>query len=213
MLGPLDWWSRELERLGAAVRLQQRIDDPQTLDSDAVIWATGARPGNSAIWRNRPQLVEGIPGTAHCPHGREILSGHRSVAGKVLVIDEEGGWPAVSLAESLAAHADVESITVTTDRLALGLPALQYSVEAGVAMRRLQAAGVVVIPGTLIADFANSIATTIDGQPLGPFDAVVLSTGPEANPIPHGVQAIGDCVAPRSIWAAVTEGMELARSL
>ncbi len=213
MQRPLAWWSAELQRLGVAVHLGERIEDPGAIAADDIVWATGGRAGLSAIWRNRPQLVDGIAGTADCPHGREILAGSRTVTGKVLVIDEEGGWPAVSLVETLAQRPGVVSVTVTTDKLALGLPALSYSVEIGVVTRRLRAAGIEVIPATLVDSLEDGVATTTQGRKLGPFDGVVLSTGPQVTPVPDGVQAIGDCVTPRSIWAAVTEGMELARRL
>ncbi len=213
MQRPLDWWAAELERLGVTILFGRTITAAAELDADSVVWATGARAGSSGIWRNRPQLIDGIPGTADCAHGRDILAGSREVAGKVLVIDEEGGWPAVSLAETLAAHPEVGTVTVTTDRIALGLPTLTYSVELSVVTRRLQASGIEVIPGTLITDVTHGLAITNHGRELGPFDAIVLSTGPEANPVPDGVAAIGDCVTPRSIWAAVTEGMEMGRRL
>ena len=56
----------------------------------------------------------------------------------------------------------------------------------------------------------DNTAITMDGEALGPFDALVLSMGAVANPAPYGVNAIGDCVAPRSIWAAVQDGARLA---
>lgn len=213
MQGPIEWWTAELARLGVEVRLGTRVESAARLSADTIVWATGATAGISGVWRNRPQLVEGIPGTANLPHSRDILAGRASAKGKVLVIDEESGWPAVAAVEALNAAAEVESVTVTTDRLLLGLPMLQYSVEIGLVTRRLRAAGVNVIPTTLIAKVEGGVATTTQGEELGPFDTIVLSTGPEALPVPEGVEAIGDCITPRTIWAAVTDGMELGRRL
>ena len=208
MLNALAWWRDELERLGVSIRLGHVVEDPQELDAESVVWATGARPGITSVWRNRPQLIDGIPGTEDAPHGREILAGERAVSGDVLVIDEESGWPAVSVVETLAAQSDVSSVTVSTDRIALGLPALQYTTEIGLVSRRLKEAGVLIYPTTLIDHVEGGTALTTAGEQLGPFDAIVLSTGPRANQVPDGVEAIGDCVTPRTIWAAVTEGME-----
>jgi len=208
----LQWWSSELQRLGVAV-VHQEVGDPAQLNGDVIVWATGAEPGLTGVWRNRPQLIDGIPGTAKCAHGRDVLAGRASVAGHVLVIDEEGGWPAVSTVEAIAQHDNVSAVTVTTDRLILGLPTLQGTTELGPVAKRLRKQNVQINTGTLVASVGDGIATTTDGQKLGPFDTVVLSTGPRARSVPEGVIAIGDCITPRSVWAAVTDGLEVARSL
>ena len=213
MQAPIDWWTQELTRLGVEILLQQQIDSPAQLDADDIVWATGAKPGISGVWRNRPQLIDGIPGTQDCAHTRDVLAGTVFPAGRLLVIDEESGWPAIAAVEALIARPEVNEITVTTDRLLLGLPALQFSVETGRVTRRLKEADVRQFTSTLIAEVADGFATTLDGERLGPFDCVLLSTGPESRQVPDGVAAIGDCVTPRSTWAAVTEGMELGRRL
>ncbi len=210
MKDPLNWWRSELDLLGVEVRLNERIEDPKSLDADEVVWATGARGGLTALWRNRPNMLKGIPGAERCPHGREVLAGSETAKGHVLVIDEESGWPAVSLVESLAAHSKVKSVTVTTTQYALGLPVLERTGEIKPAIRRLKDAGVKVFASTQIARVEESAAITANGERLGPFNTIVLSTGPEARPVPDGVTAIGDCLTPRSIWAAVSEGMEAA---
>jgi 2,4-dienoyl-CoA reductase-like NADH-dependent reductase (Old Yellow Enzyme family) len=209
----LTWWAAELKRLGVEVVLQREVSDPEALGADAVVWATGAAPGLTGVWRNRPQLVGGIPGTEACAHGRDVLAGRVAVSGNVLVIDEEGSWPAVSTVEAIARETQVTGVTVTTDRLILGLPTLQGTTELGPVAKRLRQQGVSIHTGTLVKEVHDGVATTTDGRELGPFDSVVLSTGPRARPVPEGVTAIGDCVTPRSIWAAVTEGLETARSL
>jgi NADPH-dependent 2,4-dienoyl-CoA reductase/sulfur reductase-like enzyme len=208
MQAALAWWERELQALGVTIRCGVRVDSPAALDADAVVWAVGARPGHTGVWRNRPQLVNGIPGSAGLPHGRELLAGERSVSGRVLVIDEEGGWSAVSLVETLAADPRVASLTVLTDRAALGLPDLQFTLEAPWVAARLRAAGVTLRTGTLVARIEAPEVVTTAGERLGPFDAIVLSTGTAAAAIPEGTIAAGDCVTPRGIWAAVTEGLD-----
>ena len=209
----LAWWEGELERLNVDVHLSARVSDPAALGADKVVWATGARPANTHVWRNRPQLFDGIPGTETLPHGRDILAGRRGVSGKVLVIDEESGWASVSTVESINAMPDVSSVTVTTDRMSLGLPDLQFTVEIEAVAKRMSDAGVTIHTSTLVDRVENGMARTIDGRDLGPFDAIVLATGAAVTEVPDGVEAIGDCVTPRSIWAAVTEGLELGRRL
>lgn len=210
---PLAWWERELRRLGVAIKLGTKVDDPTALGADKVVWATGATASANMIWRMRPSLVDGIPGTATCPHGRDILAGRATAKGKVLVIDEESGWAAVSTVETLVAMAGVTSVTVACAAAAFGQPDITISDEARPVVRRLAAAKVEIHAATLIARVDDKTAITVTGAKLGPFDTIVLSTGASATPFPSGVMPIGDCVAPRSFWAAVQDGARIATDL
>lgn len=210
---PLAWWERELSRLGVAVKLGAKVDNAKTLGADKVVWATGATASPNMVWRMRPSLVDGIPGTAQLPHGRDVLAGRAKVSGKVLVIDEEGGWPAVSTAERIAATPGVTSVTVTSAGALYGPGDLQFSEESRVVGRRLAAAKIEVRTSTLIARVDGKTAVTTVGAALGPFDSVVLCTGASATPSPDGTISIGDCVAPRTFWAAVQDGAWAGRLL
>ena len=213
MLPALEWWERELARLEVAVQLRTAIHDPGKLDADDVVWATGASPGWTWLWRNRPRMTGGIPGAVRLPHGRDILAGKQSVSGSVLVIDEEGNWPAVNLVEYLTAMEGVSRVTVATSSALFGDPELSLTGELPLVTRRLESAGVEICSGTFVEEVRDNVAISVDGEVLGPFDALVLSMGAVANPAPEGVRAIGDCVAPRSIWAAVQDGARLALEL
>jgi 2,4-dienoyl-CoA reductase (NADPH2) len=208
----LDWWQRELERLGVSVMLNRRFSPDRPPEADRVVWAIGATPGPTAIWRRRPNLIDGIPG-AGTIHGRDVMAGHRKVAGNVLVIDEEGGWPAVSLVEHLAQLKDIAAITVTTPLHHLGVPDLVFSVEMPAASRRLQATGARILANTMVAKVENGVATLADGSTIGPFTAIVLSTGTAAPALPEGVLVVGDCLAPRGWWAAVDDAARIGRTL
>ena len=210
---PLAWWERELKHLGVTVKLNTRVEDSGALGADKVVWATGATASPQMVWKMRPSLVEGIPGTAGCPHGRDVLAGRAKVSGRVLVIDEEGGWAAISAIETIAALPGVTTVTVTTANAVFGQPDLHYSEESRPVAKRLAAAKVQIHTATLVAKVAGGIATTIAGIELGPFDSIVLSTGASANPMPPGTTGIGDCVTPRTFWAAVQDGARAARLL
>ena len=209
----IEWWQRELDRLGVVVRLSERIHETAQADADAVAWAVGARPGTTAVWRLRPHLTQGIPGTAGLQHGRNFLRDRRAVSGDVLVIDEESGWPAVSLVEAIAESHATRSLTVVTSRRALGEPDLTISEEIGDVGVRLGATGAVVYPETLVARVEGQRAHTADGRTLGPFDSIVLSTGTEAPLLPDDTVAIGDCVSPRGFWAATADARRLLSTL
>lgn len=213
MLPALDWWERELSRLGVTVRLNTVVDDPGKLDADEVVWATGGSPGWTWLWRNRPRMTGGIPGAESLPHGRDVLAGKEPVSGRVLVIDEEGNWPAVNLVEYLAVMDGVSGVAVATASALFGDPELSLTGELPLVTRRLKSAGVEIFSSTFVKEVRDNTAITVDDEAIGPFDALVLSMGAAANPAPEGVSAIGDCVAPRSIWAAVQDGARLALKL
>jgi len=40
-----------------------------------------------------------------------------------------------------------------------------------------------------------------------------MNTGTVANAVPDDALAVGDCVAPRGIWAATSDAAKLARTL
>jgi len=210
---PLEWWASELCHLGVDVHLDTRVEDVNTLNADDVVWAVGAEP--ASIWqlRFRPTLVNGIPGTEALPHSRQILAGTADVSGSVLVIDEEGGWPALNFIEALAAQDNVTHVTVATNSAVLGLPDLGTTGELPLFAARLKNAPVTVVNNVYVESVDGRFAKASDGDLLGPFDSIALSMGAAVRAVPDGVHAIGDCVAPRGIWAAVQEGARLARRL
>lgn len=209
----IDWWVRELKRLQVRIHLNTVVTSEGDLDADKVIWAVGADHGHTAIWRLRPFLFDGIPGTKELPSGRDILAGKVKASGNVLVIDEEGGWPAVSLAETLVADPNVFSVTVTTPERSLGEAALSLTWEIKSIPARIRAAGIKVLAETQVKEVAGETAVLMDGKTLGPFETIVLLTGTQTNTTPKGALAIGDCVAPRGIWAATLDAAKLARTI
>jgi 2,4-dienoyl-CoA reductase-like NADH-dependent reductase (Old Yellow Enzyme family) len=209
----IEWWQRELERLGVVVRLSERIDEAAKVDAETVVWAVGARPAMTAVWRLRPHLVAGIPGTENLQHGRDVLRDGVAGSGDVLVIDEEGGWPSVSLVETIAASNATRSLTVVTARRALGELDLAISEEIVDVSVRVAATGAVIHPGTLVARVEGQTAHTVDGRALGPFKSIVLSTGTGAPEHTDDRFAIGDCVAPRGFWAATSDARRLLSTL
>lgn len=209
---PLDWWQEELGHLGVNVNLNTRVESPDELDADEIVWATGGEAASIWQMRYRPSLVEGIPGTDGLVHGRDVLAGKASVSGTVLVIDEEGGWPALNVIEALVARDETTDITVATNSPLLGMPDLFITGEFPLFAARLKKAGVKVLAGVFVAEVKADSAILSDGETVGPFDSIILSLGARANPVPDGVYSIGDCVAPRDIWAAVQEGARIART-
>ena len=208
LLAIVEWWQRELELLEVELRLGERVGVEALAGLEHAIWAVGAVPAQTAVRRFRPQL-DGIPGTDGIPHGREVLRGRRAVSGHALVIDEEGGWPAVSLVETLAADSDVATVTALTSAAGLGDPELAMTLELTSATRRLTRAGVRIEPRTFVERIEGRYAVLEGGHRRGPFDSIVLSMGTTPLAHPANVTAVGDCVAPRGWWAATNDAASL----
>jgi 2,4-dienoyl-CoA reductase (NADPH2) len=213
MLPAIEWFENELRQLQVRVRLNETVAPGAVPDSDEVIWAVGSDPWHTAVWRLRPYLRDGIPGASGLAHGREVLAGTRPARGAVLIIDEEGGWPAISLAETLAARPEVSSVTVVTSERVLGEGDLTFTRELSDVTARLKRAGFILLAETTVARIEGAGAVLGSGERLGPYDTMVLATGTRANPYPEDAPAVGDCVAPRGIWAATTDAARLAREV
>ena len=213
MASTIDWWEAELALLGVDVKLNSPVESEDDLEADEVVWAVGADAASMWQMRFRPSLTDGIPGTEGLPHGRDVLSGAASVSGKVLVIDEEGNFPALNVVEAIAAKDDVSKVTVATSSPLLGMPDLFITGEFALFAARLKEAGVTIVPGVFVDRVGNNVATTTAGDSLGPFDSIVLSLGAAANPVPDDAKSIGDCIAPRDLWAAVQDGAHMGRAL
>jgi NADPH-dependent 2,4-dienoyl-CoA reductase/sulfur reductase-like enzyme len=209
----LAWWETELRQRQVEIKLGTMVASVADLDADEVVWALGAEPGPTAVWRLRPWLHDGIPGGAGLPHGREVLRGEKTVSGSVLIIDEEGGWSAISLAETLAAQPDVSKVTVATTEITWGEADLTFTRELPAITARIQAAGIEVIGGAVIEEITDGSVKARDGRTFGPYDSIVLATGTVAAAFPEGANAVGDCVSPRGIWAATHDAAKLARAL
>ena len=210
----IDWWERELRRLGVAIVTGIEIESGAALDADEIVWAVGAKPSQIAVQRYRPQLADGILGAANLPHGREILEGRRQAHGRVLVIDEEGGWPVLILTERLRTMPGVETVTVmTAERLALGENHTNFTLEGRSAAARAMRPGLDIHLGTLVASVENGCVTTTGGKRAGPFDTIILSTGTSSAEIPAPCVQVGDCLAPRGIWGATSDGHQIGLAL
>jgi 2,4-dienoyl-CoA reductase-like NADH-dependent reductase (Old Yellow Enzyme family) len=209
---PLRWWESELRRLGVTVRLGERVEPASPPAADRVVWAVGSSPAQTAVWRLRPYLFDGLPGAAQALHGRDVMAGRAAVAGRVAMLDEEGGWPAISLLAWLLAAPAVETVTVFTTEASFGEATVAISFE-GAALRPIrvaEAAGRVrfVLKSRVQAIEDSSIIQS-DGSASGPFDAILLSTGTAANAYPEEATAVGDCIAPRGLWSATSDAARL----
>ena len=219
----VDWWERELGRLGVTVRkgTPATADDVLALAPDAVIVATGAQFSSSG----RGGVVDrDIPG-ADKPHvytPEDILRGGARPSGKVVVLDGEGTHASSGIAEMLGrAGADV---TMVTSNYA---PYSNYSllgVEGDAIADRMDQANVSLRTATWIRsigdrdlqvfDVNSGRESTIEG-----VNAVVLATGRvSVDPVSAELDGkvpqlftIGDALSVRPFATATYEAQKFAR--
>jgi 2,4-dienoyl-CoA reductase-like NADH-dependent reductase (Old Yellow Enzyme family) len=218
----IEWWERELERLGVNVRLgvEATADSVLAERPDAVVIATGAL---YSVGGRSGFVDRDIPG-----HEREfvyrpediLLKGLRPT-GHVVLLDGEGLNTSMGVAEVLAtAGATVEYMTPDFSPITVSLV---YSAEWEHLMRRLKSAGVTFTPSTYISSIGDHDLTLYDvytnEQRTMSVDSVVLSTGrvPQ-NTLAKALEgkvtqlfSVGDAVSARPLATAAYEGQKFAR--
>jgi 2,4-dienoyl-CoA reductase-like NADH-dependent reductase (Old Yellow Enzyme family) len=210
----IDWYRTQLTRLQVRVELGRKVTPAEiaTIDADAVILATGARPAapqpiagadNSAIQIRTPwQIIAAPPGNTH-----------------LVVIDEGGGRTALAAAD---AALDANRITVVSTAAAVGelvnpnqrTPLYKRLLGGGAVFRAAEA--LVRIEGTAVItrniysgdetriDDVGMLADWRGNRVVDDLNAAIGARG-----IEHIV--IGDALAPRQVHMAIAEGALAAR--
>ncbi len=104
LIGIVDWRVAELARLGAEIRYNAYAEtgDVLALQPDVVFVATGGIPDTEVLSEGNELVVSSW----------DVVGGSVSIAGRVLVYDDNGNHPGMQAAEVLAeAGADVELVT------------------------------------------------------------------------------------------------------
>ena len=212
----IEWWQAELTRLGVTIRLGESIELGQPPAATHVIWAIGSASAQTAVWRLRPWLRDGIPGSADCVPARAVLSGEVCAQGHVAVVDEEGGWPSLTLVAKLLATPTVSRITVCSPERVWGSSATATTFESSVLQSllakgrdRLNVSSLKVVHNI---DIINN-KYVINNDTSSPFELVILATGTAARAVPEDGLAVGDCVAPRGLWAATSDALRVVSQL
>jgi Pyridine nucleotide-disulphide oxidoreductase/NADH:flavin oxidoreductase / NADH oxidase family len=212
-------------RLGVEVNYGVTVDAGQVrrLAPDAVVVATGARPG-------RPPWVPPAGGrpdgaTPQVADLREVLEGGVRPSGRVLVVDELGFHQATSVAELLADRGC--QVEVVASGMVVGQD-LGVTLDMETWCTRASAKGITQTPDTVVMGLEDGTVTLLhhpSGR-AGPrlADWVVLATPWQPREelyfqLKHlreegvRVERAGDCVAPRRAHAAVIEGHRIGATL
>ncbi len=219
----IDWWERELERLGVAIRLGLRANAAQLLEErpDAVILATGAAYHRSGRGFHSELDIPGYD-RDFVYRPEEILGRSDLPTGKVLVLDDEGLQTGMGIAELLAGNgADVEFLTPNFLPLSSRVMAAQ---EGRPMVQRLRALGGKISTMSFIKEIRDHEVVVEDVHSdevrlVTGVDALVLTTGRvPVNDLEKDLAGkvaqlftIGDALAPRMWGAATFEAHKFAR--
>lgn len=198
------YYARQMAKCGVRLELGRAFTatTAEQVKPDAVILATGVTPVIPDIpGVNRPNVVS----------AEEVLAG-RPVGDRVVIVG--GQSTGCETAEFLAGQGKTVTVVRRGERLATDL---QASVRA-LLMRRLRAAGVAMRTGVrAYEEITEKGLVLLDGEGQRqelPADTIVLAAGVRQNDslrlelegkVP-ALYAVGDCVEPRDIMAAVREG-------
>lgn len=219
----IDWWIRELRRLGVYLWLGTRAtaDTIMHAEPDAVIVATGALYSRSGRGFYRERDIPGYERDfVYVPE--DILSRSDLPRGKVVVLDDEGLQSGMGIAELLAKNgADVEFLTPNFLPVSSRLMAAQ---EGRPMVQRLRAAGGKISTMSYIRDIGDHEVLVEDVHSsevwsIKDVQAVVLTTSriplnaleSELDGKLPQLFTIGDALAPRMWGAATFEGHKFAR--
>ncbi len=212
--GACRYTSRQCEKLGVDLRIGAEADAETVLRESpgAVVLATGARA-----------LRPSIPGID--PHGIsawDVLAGRNPSGSRVLVIDEEYGYQATSVAEFLLDQG--KQVAMVTSERTIG--SFLGATSAPPMFGRLFTKGVTLHCHLSVVGLEPGRAITRNvwsgrEEVLSPFDAFVYAYGGEAvsglevslrGRVPR-LELVGDCYAPRTLQHAILEGHKIARAL
>jgi len=212
--GACRYTSRQCEKVGVDIRLGVDADADTVLreSPDVVVIATGARA-----------LRPDIPGID--PHGIsawDVLAGRIPSGSRILVIDEEYGFQAPSVAEFLLDKG--KQVAMVTSERTIG--SFLGATSAPPVFERLFTKGITLHChlGVVRLEEGRALVRNVWSgreEALSPFDSFVYAYGGAAVSDLEAslkgrvsrLELVGDCYAPRTLQHAILEGHKIARAL
>jgi hypothetical protein len=225
--GVIDWFGRELDRLGVDVQLGTRIgrDDVASISPDAVILATGSRPRSDGFQSTCPGLtVPGLDGVT-VASSWDILGGEVDVPHSAVVGDDHGHFEPIDVASFLAANGCEVTYVCRYATVGANLEGA-WDMIGKPYQERLLEAGVRLLTRHALAEVHNgeAVVVSVDCAEVThrvPADCVVFVSVnlPEdqllesLSDLDCEVRAVGDVITPAGLEAAITQGHVAALSL
>jgi len=208
----IDYLLRQAKELGVEFNLGCEVNesDITKICPDAVIIAVGRK------WAPIPFEVE--PNVSIF-RTEEILEGTADIGRDVLIVDLEGAWQAVGAALSLVGR--VDSVQIVTPEMFVSSELAKNGEFVNWYQQAFQK-GISFIPQTEVMRVSRSGVEVVDkfsqeSRTLTGIDMIVLAAPgfPEQrlykSLLGKGIEiwAVGDCVAPRNLSAAIREGYQV----
>jgi len=205
----------QVRKLGVEVMLGEEVSQGMILEAhpDVVVIATGS---NAYI----PQVPGSELGIA--VSARDALEGRVDLGEKVVVVDTQGLHPGSDVAEFLADQGKKVELITTKPYVGASIELLTWRLL----YERLMEKGVEMFPSVALKEIGEDSVTvystiTQKEWQISGVDAVVFAVGSAADDglyraLKGQVEelfAVGDCVAPRGVEAAVYEGHKIGREI
>ncbi len=221
----LNWYGRQLDRLGVDLRFNTYLDaeDITALGADRVILATGSLPPGTGFQKALPHL-DSLPGIAlgRVWSAEDVMRRAARPGKRVVVLDEGGNWRGCGTAWWLAEQG--HDVAVVTPDALVGKE-LQRSATDWPLRRALAKHGARFVTDTAIAEWTAEgavVVSLLTGETeLVASDALVLATANVADAsLRHDLEtkgvatrSIGDANAPRNAAMAIFEGRKVGLAL
>lgn len=221
----LEWYERQLGKLGVDVRLNtfMEADDVAAFAADAIILATGSLPPETGFQKALPAMdsLQGIERggvySIEAVMARQVRPGHQ-----VLLIDEGGGWRGCGTAWKLAEEG--HQVTILSPDPLIGKELQRTAADAPL-RKVLRTLGVTWRLEVSVTEWHGDGASVLD-HTTGQTDRVagdalvVAATNMAADWLASDLRkagipfvAIGDCAAPRQAPYAFHEGRKAGLQL
>jgi 2,4-dienoyl-CoA reductase-like NADH-dependent reductase (Old Yellow Enzyme family) len=215
----IEWYERQLERLGVTVLTNSPLDasDVAGFDADEVVVATGSQPARTGFQRLDPGVAT-MPGVDRPDVGaiEDVLS-HNLVPGpRVIVVDDVGDWRGTGTAWHLAERGHRVTIVSSWPLIGYWIQRTAGDWELRAQLARLGVDWITEAVVTGWGDDGATVRSVLDGSERAlPADTLVFATTNVAETSVAdglagrselGVRLVGDALAPRLAVHAIHDG-------
>lgn len=214
----LDWYERQLNKLGVDLRFNTYWDDIDIVEfgADTVLLATGSLPSETGFQKALPQFSE-LPGlnTGNIWSTEDVMGRAAKLDHKIIILDEGGHWKGIGTAWHLAEAG--HEVTIVTPDAMIARDLFRSATDFN-ARKTLAKLGVHFVTETVITQWssqgARCVSLLTDEEIHIAAGSLVLATGNRSDTAlldalrnrAIEVLPIGDAAAPRLAAAAIYDG-------